>query len=70
MFFLLDENGRTIFSTTMIVVPTDIIHFHDYRRDNTKVKRMILDRVKDHIISHIVEKGTMKEMWDTIIKLN
>lgn len=28
-----------------------------------------MDGVKDHLISHIDEKSTAKEMWDTLKKL-
>ena len=27
---------------------------------------MILDRVKDHVIPHIAEKNTAREMWQTL----
>lgn len=30
---------------------------------------MILDKVKDHVIPHIVEKYIAKEMWDTLTTL-
>lgn len=53
MLFLLDEHGLKEFSTKIIVVPTNPIQFHEYMRDNTKAKRMILDGVRDHIILHI-----------------
>ena len=31
--------------------------------------RIILDGVKDHIVTHIVELDTMKKMWDAIFNL-
>ena len=34
-----------------------------------KAKWMILDGVRDHIISHISGKNTTKEMWDTLFTL-
>ena len=39
------------------------------KKDMTKAKRMILDGVHDHIISHIVEKNTAKDMWEVVLKL-
>ena len=34
-----------------------------------RVKRLILDGVRDHIVSHIAAKRTTKEMWDTLSML-
>lgn len=34
-----------------------------------KAKRMILDKVKDHVVCHISGKGTAKEMWDALSTL-
>jgi len=67
--FLLDKHSLKDFTIVIIVVLTDTIRFHEYRRDNSKAKMMILDGVKDHIITHIIEKGTKKKMCDTIFKL-
>ena len=30
---------------------------------------MILDRVKDHVIPHIAEKDTAREMWEALTTL-
>lgn len=40
-----------------------------YKKDMAKAKRLILDGVRDHIVSHIVGKGTTKEMWDALATL-
>ena len=34
-----------------------------------RVKCMILDGVKDHVVPHIAEKNTAKETWDTLTTL-
>jgi hypothetical protein len=31
---------------------------------------MILDAIKDHLIPHVFEKKTMKEMFDDLVSLN
>jgi len=31
-------------------------------------KRLILDGVRDHIVSHIAGKDTAKEMWDALAR--
>ena len=35
----------------------------------SRAQRIILDGVKDHLIPHLVEKKTAKDMWDTLTKL-
>jgi len=40
-----------------------------YRDEMAKAKRMILDRVKNHVICHIARKGTAKDMWDALSML-
>ena len=37
-----------------------------YEDAMARAKCMILDEVKDHVIPHIAEKNTTKEMWDTL----
>ena len=34
-----------------------------------KAKRLIVDGVRDHIVSHISSKGTTKEMWNALATL-
>lgn len=34
-----------------------------------KAIRLILDGVRDHVVCHIVGKGTVKEMWDALATL-
>jgi len=34
-----------------------------------RAQRILLDGVKDHVIPHLVEKKTTKEMWDALTKL-
>lgn len=34
-----------------------------------KEKWMILDGVRDHIVSHVAGKNTTKEMWDALSSL-
>jgi len=47
MLFLLDKHGLKEFATTVVAVPSDPIQFHEYRRGNTKAKRMILEKWVD-----------------------
>ena len=40
-----------------------------YEKAEAKVKCMILEEVKDHVIPHIAEKNTAREMWQTLTTL-
>lgn len=48
--------------TNVVVVLVDPILLQDYRKDMAKVKMMVLYGILDHIVPHIAEKGTTKEM--------
>jgi len=38
-------------------------------KEVTKVKRIILDSMKDHLISHIIEKMTCKKNFEALVEL-
>jgi len=40
-----------------------------HRKKEAKGKRIILDCVKDHFISHILDKRTVKRMFDSLVEL-
>ena len=50
----------------MVVVPTDPDQLKKYKSDMAKCKRLILDGVKDHIVSHLAGKNTAREMWEAL----
>ena len=52
-----------------IAIPVDPDANEKYDEAMAKVKFMILDRVKDHVIPHIVEKSTTREMWEILTTL-
>ena len=53
----------------MVVVLADADPLKKYMVEMAKVKRMILDGVKDHVVCHIASRGTAKEMWDALSTL-
>ena len=53
----------------MVVVPTDPDHNKKCKFDMAKAKRLILDGVKDHIVSHIAGKNTTREIWEALFVL-
>jgi hypothetical protein len=40
-----------------------------HKKKEVKAKLMIMDAIKDHLIPHISEKKTVKEMFDALIGL-
>jgi len=69
MSFLLDEYGLKPYIDAVVSIPTDANQFNEYQKEMEMEKRMILDSVQDHIVSHIAGQGTTKEMWDTLSTL-
>lgn len=51
------------------VVPIDVDPLKKYEEAQAKAKCMILDGVKDHVIPHIAEKDTTREMWECLTTL-
>ena len=66
---MLEENGIKDYATIGVVVPIDATQLAIYKKEDAKARRIILDGVKDHIVPHISELDTAKEMWDAILNL-
>ena len=66
---LLDEYDLKLFMTSMVAVPTDPDPLKKYTADMAKAKRLLLDGVKDHIVSHIASKDTTRQMWEALATL-
>ena len=69
MSFLLDEYGLKPFIDAVVAIPMDTYQLKEYIKGMVQVKRLILDGVRDHVVSHIVAKGMTKEMWNTLSML-
>jgi hypothetical protein len=52
-----------------ILEPIDPVQLASNQKMEAKVKRIILDHVKDHFTSHIVEKKTSKKMLEALVEL-
>ena len=50
----------------MIAIPVDLADNDRYGDAMVRAKSIILNGVKDHIVPHIAEKETTKEMWETL----
>lgn len=69
MEFLLDEYGMKMYANTVVGVLTNVDQLANYNKGMVREKQLILDGVRDHIVSHVAAKNTTKEMWDAIASL-
>ena len=63
---LLDEPDLKAFIDGVVVLPVDADPLKAYKKNMAKAKRLILDRVRDHVVCHITCKGMAKEMCDAL----
>ena len=67
MSAVLRENKMWSHVSTVVTVPSsDPVALDLYEVKEARAQRFILDGVKDHLIPHLAEKSTAKEMWDTL----
>ena len=66
---VLDKNHIKDYALKIVVVLVDVDPLKKYKDAQAKVKCMILDGVKDHVITNIVEKETTREMWEALTTL-
>ena len=64
--FLLDEHDLQTYIDSVVVEPANANLLKKYKDEMAKAKRLILDGVRDHVVCHIADKGTAKEMWDAL----
>lgn len=69
MPFLLDEHGMKAYIDNVVPIPQDVDQLKEYRREMAKEKHVILDGIKDHIVSHTSGKNITKEMLDGLSTL-
>jgi len=63
---VLDRHRIKAFALRTVAIPVDLAYNERYEDAMSKAKYIILDGVKDHVVQHIAEKETTKEMWDTL----
>jgi hypothetical protein len=67
---VLKENKIYNYVNFVVATPaTDLIALDLHEVKESKAQRIILDGVKDHLIPHLDEKKTAKEMWDALKNL-
>ena len=47
----------------------DIAQFATHQKRETRLKIIILNHEKDHLISHILDNNRCKKMFDSLVKL-
>lgn len=65
----LDENFLNVYVDSVVAEPTNPDLIKKYKGEMAKIKRMILDGIKDHIVCQIAGRDTAKEMWDALSTL-
>ena len=66
---LLKENDLDDYVTRVIIEPIDDNRKKAYKKNQAKVKRIFFDSVKDHLIPHISQLKTTKEVYDALTSL-
>lgn len=66
---LLDEHDLKAYVDSVVVEIADADPLKKYKVEIVQPKQLILDKVKDHVVCHIVGKWIAKEMWDALAKL-
>eukprot|EP00253_Pinus_taeda_P004485 PITA_04485 len=69
ILIVLDKNRIKDYALKVVDVPVDADPPQKYEEAQAKAKCMILDGVKDHVVPHIAEKDTTREMWEMLTTL-
>jgi hypothetical protein len=52
-----------------VAPPKDLKYLVAHKIKDVKAKRIILDRVKDHLIPHLSGKNIVRDMWEALKSL-
>ena len=66
---VLDRHHVKDYALKTVAIRVNPTENEKYEDAMARAKCMILDGVKDHVIPHIAENYTTKEMWDTLTTL-
>ena len=66
---ILDRYCIKDFALKTIAIAVDLAENEKYEEAMARAKCIILDGVKDHVVSHIAEKDMTNEMWQALKKL-
>ena len=65
----LEENEVKEFALTTVPVPNDATRLAAWKRNDVKAWKILMDPVKNHLVSHFSKSETAKEMFDSLKKL-
>jgi hypothetical protein len=65
----LEENDLKEFVENVVANPTDPHELEAHKKKEVKAKQVLLESMKDHLISHIAKKISPKEMYDALVGL-
>ena len=65
----LEENKVKDFALTTVHVPNDATQLVVWRKNDVKARKILMDSVKNHLVSHLSKSKTAKEMFDSLKKL-
>lgn len=66
---VLDEYHIKDHAEKVVTVPVDADLLKKYEEVQARDKRLIMDGVKDHVVTHIAKKNTANEMWTTLTSM-
>ena len=66
---VLEEYDLEAYVKSVVVVPTENDQRKKYKVEQGKAKGLILDGVRDHVVSHLQGKDTTREMWEALSSL-
>jgi hypothetical protein len=66
---ILEENDLAKFIEENIPKPEEDAAKEKYKKDMIKVKRIIADSIKDHLIPQVSSKNTPKDMFDALTRM-
>jgi hypothetical protein len=69
VLLLLEENDLREYVEGVVPSSTDSQELTAHKKKEVKAKQVLLESVKDHLIPHIVEKTSAKEMYDALVGL-
>ena len=62
----LEENEVKDFALTNVPVPDDATQLAAWKRSDVKARKIFMDLVKNHLVSHLAKLETAKEMFDSL----
>ena len=65
----LEENEVKDFALTTVPIPDDATQLAAWKRNDVKAWNILMDSVKNHLVSHLAKSKIAKDMFDSLKKL-